>query len=136
ASFEPAEADALGRIRSGRNPADGHEGERIVLVALGFDRAALDELAQRVIDMQEASDVIPIFLIDDVDSTPLDGRGFQYESIMTLAEHGKYAELGYEQNVRACVDGLRFRYQADTVVTLVPNHVEQSANQLMKVIET
>ena len=136
ASFEPAEAAALGRIRSGRNPADGREGERIVLVALGFDRVALEELAQRMIEMQEASDVIPIFLIDDVDSTPLDGRDFQYESIVTLAEHGKYTDLGYKQYVEACVDGIRFRYQAASVVTLAPNHVEQSANLLRKVIET
>ena len=136
ASFEPAAADALGRIRSGRNPADGHEGERIVLVALGFDRVALEELAQRITEMQEASNVIPIFLIDDVNSTPLDSRDFQYESILTLAEHGNYTDLGYERYVRACIDGLRFRYQADNAVTLAPNHVEQSANLLRKAIET
>ena len=136
ASFEPAAADALGRIRSGRNPADGHEGERIVLVALGFDRVALEELAQRMIEMQEASNAIPIFLIDDVNSTPLDSRDFQYESIMTLAEHGKCTNLGYEQYVRTCIDGLRFRYQADSAMTLAPNHVEQSANLLRRAIET
>ena len=135
-SFEPVAAHALGQVRSGRHPAEGHGGERIVLVALGFDRVALDELAQRITEIQEGSNVTPIFLIDDVNSTPLDGRHFQYESILTLAEHGKYTNLGYEQYVRACIDGLRFRYQADSAMTLAPNHVEQSANLLRKAIET
>jgi hypothetical protein len=134
--FEPTAADALGHIRSGRNPADGHEGETIVLVALGFDRAALDEMAQLITEMLEASNVVPIFLIDDVDNIPLDSHDFQYESIVSLAELGKYTGLDYEQYVRACVDGLRFRYQADSAVTLVPHQVEQSASLVRKAIQT
>ena len=135
ASFEPAAADALGRIRSGRNLAEGHKGERMVLVALGFERVALNELAQRVTELLEASHVIPIFLIDDVDGTPLDSRDFRYESILSSAEHREYTDDRYEQYVRDCVDGLKFRYQADSAVTLDPNQIEQSARLLRKAIQ-
>jgi len=134
--FEPAPAQALGQILSGRNRAEGHKGERVVLVALGFDRVALDELVQSVVAMQETNPVSPIFLIDDVESRHLDKCDFQFESIMSSGEHREYTDHRYEQYVRDCVDGLKFRYQTDSAVTLFPHQVEQSASVLRKAFQT
>jgi hypothetical protein len=68
--------------------------------------------------IQRRSGVVPLFLIDDVDSTQLEAHHFQYESIIPARTYVGKTTREYDDYVNQCVVGLTFRYQTDNVVLL------------------
>lgn len=111
----------LERISSGRTDggAVGRHSERVVVVALGLDRAVLARKTAQVAAVQETvGGFKPVFLIDDVDTEPLDIFGFLRESIMTPSEYEGVGTGLYEDYVGSSVEGLRTRYKPARVVTL------------------
>lgn len=95
------------------------QAERVAVIALGFDQALLAHHVAQIAAIQEAvGGFKPVFLIDDVDTGPLDTFGFQYESIMTPSEYAGAGSRPYDEYVESCVEGLRSRYKPARVVTL------------------
>jgi hypothetical protein len=120
--INPPSKAAVGKIRSGEDVPEGRNVGRAILVALGFDQVAFDRLVTQVAMIHERTRVVPLFLIDEIDSVQLEAHDFQYESLMSAREYADETGGEYDEYVQECVAGLKFRYRTEKVVLLKGDH--------------
>jgi hypothetical protein len=124
---------AVGKVRSGKHLTERRNFVRAILVTLGFDQVTFDRLVTQVATIQTRGNVAPVFLIDDVESLQLEAHDFQYESIISAREYLGAASGEYDQYVRECVAGLKFRYRTENVALL---QGDQTISRLEALLQT
>ena len=85
--------------------------EIFLVVAMGHTTSSLVELVDNVTAHERSDGGTPIFLIDEVDPSPLVESGLHFESLMSEEEHRTTLAGGYSEYVESAIDAMSSRYQ-------------------------